>query len=106
MNNFGLSERTINDINTYFEKAGNDYESARLYVQQTIKYNSNWGGEDPVWYGLTTFTGNCYVHALIYKTFLDKLGYENQLIWTTDQTHYWNLIKINGVSIMSIEKNA
>ncbi len=84
-------------INTYFEKAGNNYESARLYVQQSIKYNSNWGGEDPVWYGLTTFTGNCYVHALTYKAFLDKLGYENQLIWTTDKTHYWNLIKINGV---------
>ena len=96
-----IIEHDKNDLNNlidkYFKNAGNTYETARLYVQKNIKYNSNWGGDDPVWYGLTTFTGNCYVHALTYKAFLDKLGYENKLIWTTDKTHYWNLVKINGV---------
>ena len=90
--------RDLNElINEYSLKAGNDYESIRKYVQQTIKYSDSWGENDAVWYGLTRFQGNCYVHALTYKAFLDRKGYENKLIWTTDKSHYWNLIKINGV---------
>lgn len=84
-------------VREYASKAGSDYKSIRSYVQTTIKYSDSWGGSDPVWYGLTKFSGNCYVHALTYKAFLDNKGYENKLIWTKDKTHYWNLIKINGV---------
>ena len=41
-------------------------------------------------------SGNCYVHALCFQALLREKGYETMLIWTTDKTHYWNLVKING----------
>ena len=81
----------------YAKIGSSNYADIRNYVKSKIKYNSDWGGSNPVWYGLNNLKGNCYVHAKIYKAFLDKAGYQNQLIWTTDKTHYWNLVKINGV---------
>ena len=84
-------------IATHYAKIGSsDYKAIRNYVKTKIKYTSDWGGNDPVWFGLNNLKGNCKVHALIYKAFLDKAGYQNQLIWTTDGSHYWNLIYING----------
>ena len=74
-----------------------DPEALRDYVRNTIGYSSNWGGEDPVWFGFKQKNGNCYVHALCLKVLLDHYGYENQLIWVTDQSHYWLLIKLDGV---------
>lgn len=77
--------------------AGKDIVSMAGTIRTQIKYNTNWGGDDPVWYGLTEGKGNCYVHASIMQMALNKLGYQNQLIWRTDKGHYWNLVKINGV---------
>jgi hypothetical protein len=79
------------------ETLSSDPEALRDYVRNTIAYSSNWGGDDPVWYGFTQRTGNCYVHALCLKVLLDYYGYENQLIWVKDQSHYWLLIKLDGV---------
>lgn len=73
-----------------------DPEGIRDYVRKSIAYNSNWGGDYPVWYGLTTKTGNCYVHALCLQALLREKGIETKLIWCEDKSHYWNLVKING----------
>ena len=91
-------EKSLEELLDYHaSKAGKNYKDIRKYVQQTIKYSKNWGGKNPVYYGLTHKAGNCYVHALIYQELLKRAGYETMLIWTTDKTHYWNLIKLNGV---------
>jgi len=81
--------------NTYC--AGKDILGITSAVRAQIKYNSNWGGNDPVWYGLTEGKGNCYVHASILKRALEKAGYQNRIIYLTDQSHYWNLVYVNGV---------
>ena len=74
-----------------------DPELIRDYVRETIRYNTSWGGEDPVWYGLTNSAGNCYVHALTLKSILDVKGYETQLIWVRNKTHYWLIINLGEV---------
>ena len=74
-----------------------DPEAIRDYVRNSVKYSSSWGGDDPVWYGFKNKKGNCYVHALCLEALLEAKGYETKLIWVTDKSHYWNLIKINGV---------
>ena len=75
----------------------NDVEKIRDYVRNTLGYNSNWGGDDPIWYGLENQTGNCYVHAMILDALLKEKGYETRLIWCESKSHYWNIVKINGV---------
>lgn len=72
-------------------------EKLASYVRYNMGYNSDWGGEDPVWYGFKNKTGNCYVHALCLKALMDEKGIENQLIWTTDKSHYWLLVKFDDV---------
>lgn len=86
-------------MNEFFNNycAGKDPVSIASAVRTHVKYNSNWGGEDPVWYGLTEGKGNCYVHASILKRALEKAGYQNRIIYLTDQSHYWNLVYVNGV---------
>lgn len=76
---------------------GSNVEELRDYCRNKIKYSTNWGGDDPTWYGFNNWSGNCYVHALCFQSLLREKGYETQLIWVTDKTHYWNLVKINGV---------
>lgn len=66
------------------------------YVRKKIKYNTNWGGSDPVWYGLKEKRGNCYVHAKILEALLKEKGFKTQLIWVTDKSHYWNLVYLDG----------
>lgn len=73
-----------------------DAEAIRDYVRKSIKYSSDWGGDDPVWFGFKNKKGNCYVHALCLQELLEAKGYETKLIWVTDKSHYWNLVKING----------
>ena len=74
----------------------NDPEKIRDYVRSTIRYNHDWGGEDPVWYGFTNKVGNCYVHAHCLKAIFDLKGIESRFIWVTDKSHYWLIVKING----------
>ena len=76
--------------------ADDDVAGMRNYVYYGIGYNYDWGGDDPVWFGFTEKRGNCYVHALCMKSLLDAKGIENQLIWTTDKTHYWLCVKIDN----------
>ncbi len=74
-----------------------DPEAIRDFVRE-IKYTSNWGGDDPVWFGLTNKHGNCLVHNLTLKALLEEKGYETQLIWVEEQydPHYWLIIKLDG----------
>ncbi len=74
-----------------------DVESIRDYCRNNIRYGSSYGDGDPIWYGFNNWTGNCYVHALCFQALLRAKGYETQLIWVTNKTHYWNLVKLNGV---------
>ena len=74
----------------------NDPELIRDYVRKTIKYSTDWGGEDPVWFGFQNKKGNCYVHALCLQVLLTEKGYNTQLIWVTDKTHYWLVIELEG----------
>lgn len=78
-------------------KCGSDVNSIVNYVRVGIGYNSNWGGDDPVWYGFTNKVGNCYVHALCLQRLLTAKGYSCQLIWCEDKTHYWVIVNVNGV---------
>lgn len=74
--------------------------AVRNYVRNLIYYSYyDWGGGDPVWYGLTTREGNCYVYAKVLQRLLTEKGYTCQLIWVTDEysPHYWVLLHINGV---------
>lgn len=84
-----------------------DAEKLRDYVRNKIRYSHNWGGADPtkgtpeasyiyVWYGFKNKSGNCYVHALCLEALLKEKGFETQLIWATDKSHYWNIVKIDG----------
>lgn len=73
----------------------NDPEKIRDYVRKTIGYSSDWGGDDPIWYGFNTKKGNCYVHALCLQALLTEKGYNTQLIWVTDKSHYWLIIELD-----------
>ncbi len=75
---------------------GSDPEAIRDYVRNTIKYSHNDGGSDPVWYGFTNKSGNCLVHALCLQSLLTEKGYETQLIWVTNRSHYWLIIHLDG----------
>ena len=83
-------------VKSIANKLSNDPEAIRDYVRSNIGYNHDWGGSDPVWYGFTNRCGNCYVHALCLKAIFDEKGIESRLIWVTEKTHYWLIVKING----------
>ncbi|MCH5341709.1 MAG: DUF5011 domain-containing protein [Acetatifactor sp.] len=74
-----------------------DPEEIRDYVRNTVKYSHNRDEEDPVWYGFTNKNGDCYVHAICLQSILSRKGYETQLIWVTNKTHYWLIINLDGV---------
>ncbi|MCM1189239.1 MAG: DUF5011 domain-containing protein [bacterium] len=74
-----------------------DPEEIRDYVRDSIKYSHNSGGSDPTWYGFTNWSGDCLVHACCLQSLLTEKGYETQLIWVTDRSHYWLIINLDGV---------
>ncbi|MBQ6720320.1 MAG: DUF5011 domain-containing protein [Oscillospiraceae bacterium] len=88
------TDRLAREIAATFQD--DDIDGMRRYVYYGIGYNSDWGGDDPVWHGFTEKRGNCYVHVLCMKSLLDAKGITNQMIWTTDKTHYWLIVKINN----------
>lgn len=83
-------------VNEIAAKLSSDPEALRDYVRSSISYSHNWGDSDPVWFGYTKKHGNCYVHAMCLDVLLKYYGYSTQLIWTTNKTHYWLLINLNG----------
>lgn len=96
-------EDTWNLVAEIAQTLENDPEKLRDYVRGMIGYNSNWGGDDPVWFGFKNRAGNCYVHALCLDALLQYYGYETQLIWVKDKTHYWLLINLEGIGWRHID---
>lgn len=92
-------EDTIAKLDAFYNTycAGKDPVGLAQAVREQIGYNSNWGGDDPIWYGLTVGSGNCYVHAVILQQVLNRAGYQNQIIYRLDRGHYWNLVNVRGV---------
>ena len=92
-------EDTNNKFNEFYANylQGKNVYEITATIKNKIGYNHSWGDDDPVWYGLTNGTGNCYVHALILQKALNKEGFKNMLIHTTDKSHYWNLVYADGV---------
>ncbi|MFA5602845.1 MAG: immunoglobulin-like domain-containing protein [Bacilli bacterium] len=90
---------TDQKFNTFYNQylTGKSILEMTSTIKSIIKYNTNWGGDDPVWYGLTNTAGNCYVHALMLQKALTKAGITNRLIHTIDKTHYWNLVYSGGI---------
>lgn len=78
------------------QRIGSDPEKLRDFVRYEITYTGSWGGDDPVWYGLTQYVGNCYVHNRCLQELLSYHGYETKLIWVTDKSHYWLQINLGG----------
>ncbi len=83
-------------------KLSDDPVAISKWIRDNVPYYASWGGDDPVWYGLKNKRGNCLVHAKLLEALLREKGYETQLIWVTEiqdgrPTHYWNLVKVNGV---------
>lgn len=87
---------TNNLVKSVASGLSNNAEAIRDYVRKNIKYNTNSGGSDPIWYGLTNKVGNCIVHAYVFDALLKNKGYSTKIIWTTDKTHYWNMVYLNG----------
>ena len=83
-------------VKKWAAKLSNDPLEIMKYVRKNIKYNHNWGGNDPVWYGLKNKTGNCYVHAKVLEAIFKEKGIKTQIIYVTDKSHYWNLVYIDG----------
>ena len=83
-------------VTSIASKLSSDPEAIRDYVRYNVEYSYNWGGGDPTWFGFTQWHGNCYVHAMCLKALLEEKGYTTQLIWVTDETHYWLQVYLNG----------
>ena len=83
-------------VNSIAASLPSDVEAIRDYVRNTIAYNTNWGGDDPVWYGFQNKVGNCYVHALCLQRLLSAKGYTTKLIWVTNKSHYWLIVNLGG----------
>ena len=76
------------------DKLSNDPEKIRDYVRLNVHFSWDWGGEDPVWSGFKNMHGNGYVQAMCLKALFDYKGITSQLIWTTDQSHYWLVVQM------------
>ncbi len=93
---------THNDADTralvkkWAAKLSNDPYEIMKYVRKNIRYNHNWGGSDPVWYGMKNKVGNCYVHAKVMEAIFKEKGIKTQIIYVTDKSHYWNLVYTGG----------
>lgn len=81
----------------YADQLSDDPVEIMNWCYQNISYwGDSWGDGDPVWFGFTKWQGNCYVHAYCLQAILEHKGYETQIIWTTEKTHYWVLVNIGG----------
>ncbi|MCD7807407.1 MAG: DUF5011 domain-containing protein [Lachnospiraceae bacterium] len=91
------SEDTAALVESIAVTLSDDVKSIADYVRSNVSYNHSYGGDDPVWYGfVTNKAGNCYVHAMCLQAILDYKGIESQLIWTTDKSHYWLVVNVDG----------
>ena len=92
------AQDTKKEFNAYFNKklAGKSVMGIVRTIRKDYTYTHANETKDPVWYGLQNKKGNCIVHAYLVKAALDKIGVTNKIIYTTNKTHYWNLVYQNG----------
>ena len=64
-------------------------------IREKIAYKAV-RGSDPIWTGLTTMSGSCYVHAAMLKKALDVAGIKNVFVQNTKGSHFWVLVYQNG----------
>lgn len=81
-------------VGKYADQLSDDPIEIAAWVQKNVWYASDWGNGDPVWFGFTKWKGNCYVHAYCLQAILEYKGYETQIIWTTDQSHFWVILEV------------
>lgn len=89
-------EDTTALVKEHAKKCGSSVVEITNYVRSYIRYNHDWGGDDPVWYGFSNRKGNCYVHALCLQRLLTEHGYKTKLIWVTNKSHYWLIVDMGG----------
>lgn len=78
----------------YADQLPDDPVEISNWLQKNIWYTGDWGNGDPVWFGFTKWVGNCYVHAYCLQAILQNKGYEVQIAWTTEKTHYWVIVNL------------
>ena len=74
---------------------GKDVLEMTKTVRSKIKYK-NVRGVDPIYTGLSTMSGSCYVHAAMLNKALDIAGIENHLVVSNGKYHAWVLAKVDG----------
>lgn len=87
-------------VRQYYNKylSGKSVLEMTKYIKSHTGYSHTYGTDDDALYQiLTTKSGSCRGHAFLLQKVLDIAGVENMIIKTIDETHYWNLVKINGV---------
>ena len=90
------AEDTAALVKAHAQKCGTSIKDITDYVRSDIRYSTDWGGDDPVWFGFTNRKGNCYVHALCLQSLLKEHGYDTKLIWVEDKSHYWLIVDMGG----------
>ena len=74
---------------------GTSVKNMTKTIREKISYRHK-KGDDPVYYGLSTMSGDCYVHAVILHKALDLAGIKNYLVENIHGTHYWVLAYEGG----------
>ncbi len=69
--------------------ATNYYYDTEIY---SVRDNANFH----IYELLTEGKGVCQSYAFLYKYLLDRVGVENYYIYSNDDDHAWNVVKING----------
>lgn len=85
-----------NKIKEVASNIGNSPAAITEYVNAHMHNANTWGDDDAVWYGLTNWRGNCYVHASVVKALMEAKGYEAKLTNAVGKGHYWVIANING----------
>ena len=69
------------------------------WVESKIKYKGDTEMVDWVAIakeGLVTYRGNCFAYYSVSRALLTRLGYENVMATSYNNTHYWNMVKVDG----------
>ncbi len=85
---------------SYYDKylAGKSVLEMTKYIKSHTGYAHTKGSDlDALNQILTTKSGSCRGHAFLLQKALDFAGYKNVVVKTTNGSHYWNLVYINGV---------
>jgi transglutaminase/protease-like cytokinesis protein 3 len=69
------------------------------FVSKDIKYQSSPAAESVTAGALTAFStyrGDCYAHYAAAEILLTRAGITNEGVTNLDNSHYWNLVEVDG----------